>query len=144
MTDFALRLLVYVARYPDRLCTISEVAQAYGISQTHLMKITHQLGMNGWIETLRGKGGGMRLKHAPEDINLGAVVRSMESDFHLVECFGPHSDCTLTGHCGLADILEGALQSFLAHLEEFTLADALASTANNVKTGWQPVSLRSQ
>lgn len=135
MTDFALRLLVYVARHPDRLCTISEVAQAYGISQTHLMKITHQLGARGWIKTLRGKGGGMRLGHAPEDINLGAVVRSMESDFHLVECFATNSACTLTGHCGLAGILGGALQSFLAHLEGFTLADALAGTTYRFETG---------
>jgi len=129
MTDYALRLLMYVAQRPDRLCTIAEVAQAYGISEAHLMKITHLLGLQGWIETVRGKGGGMRLARRPEDINLGTLVRGVEPDFQLVECLGTGSTCALTGRCGLAGMLEGALQRFLAHLDEFTLADALATTA---------------
>jgi Rrf2 family nitric oxide-sensitive transcriptional repressor len=77
MTDYAMRLLMYVGQHPERLCTISEVAHAYEISEAHLMKITHQLGMSGWLETVRGKGGGMRLAAAPADINLGTVVRSV-------------------------------------------------------------------
>ncbi len=125
MTDYALRLLMYAAQRPDRLCTIAEIAQAYAISEAHLMKVTHQLGLRGWIETVRGKGGGMRLAHHPEDINLGAVVRSIEPDFHLVECFATGSACVLTGSCGLTGVLEGALQSFLSHLDGFTLADIL-------------------
>jgi Rrf2 family nitric oxide-sensitive transcriptional repressor len=128
MTDYALRLLVYLAQRPDRLCTIGEVAQAHGISEAHLMKITHQLGRQGWIDPLRGKGGGMRLARAPEDINLGALVRGVEPDFHLVECFATGSTCTLTGRCGLACVLNGALQRFLEHLDGFTLADALHNT----------------
>ncbi len=128
MTDYALRLLMYVAQQPARLCTIAEVAQAHGISEAHLMKITHQLGLQGWIETVRGKGGGMRLAHAPRDINLGAVVRSIEPDFDLVECFATGSQCTLAGHCRLAGALGGALQSFMAHLDGFTLADLLPGT----------------
>src|SRR5437762_12377457 len=81
MTDYALRLLMYVAQQgDDRLCNIAEVAQVYGISEAHLMKVTHQLGMAGWLQTVRGKGGGMRLARRPEDINLGAVVRSIEPD----------------------------------------------------------------
>lgn len=125
MTDYALRLLMYVAQHPDRLCTIAEIAQAYSISEAHLMKVTHQLAQHGWIETVRGKGGGMRLAHLPEDINLGAVVRSMEPDFQLVECFATGSACVLTGHCPLTGVLDGALQSFLAHLDGFTLEDIL-------------------
>lgn len=128
MTDYALRLLMYVAQQPERLCTISEVAQAYEISEAHLMKVTHQLGQQGWIETVRGKGGGMRLAHAPQAINLGAVVRSIEPDFALVECFATGSQCTLTGQCRLAGVLEGALQGFMAHLDGFTLADLLPGT----------------
>jgi len=125
MTDYALRLLLYVAQRPERLCTIAEIAQAYAISETHLMKVTHQLGLRGWIVTVRGKGGGMRLAQRPEDINLGAVVRSIEPDFQLVECFASGNACTLSGSCGLTGILEGALQGFLAHLDGFTLADIL-------------------
>jgi Rrf2 family nitric oxide-sensitive transcriptional repressor len=142
MTDYALRLLMYVAQRPDRLCTIAEVAQAYGISEAHLMKITHLLGLQGWIETVRGKGGGMRLARRPEDVNLGTLVRGVEPDFQLVECLGAGSTCALTGHCGLAGMLEGALQRFLAHLDEFTLADALATTAAPAGADWRPMARR--
>ena len=113
MTDYAMRLLMYVAQHPDRLCTIAEVARVYDISEAHLMKVTHQLGLHGWIETVRGKGGGMRLAHPPDRINLGAVVRSMESDFQLTECFGTGNQCSLTGSCKLTGIVQEALQAFL-------------------------------
>ena len=125
MTDYALRLLMYVAQRPDRLCTIAEVARANGISEAHLMKVTHQLGMRGWIETVRGKGGGMRLAHAPRDVNLGAVVRSIEPDFDLVECFAAGNQCVLTGDCRLAAVLGGALRQFMVHLDGHTLADLM-------------------
>ncbi len=123
MTDYAMRLLMYVAQHPGRLCTIAEVARVYDISEAHLMKVTHQLGLNGWIETVRGKGGGMRLAHPPDRINLGAVVRSMESDFQLTECFGSSNQCLLTGSCRLNGIVQDALQSFLRSFDAHTLAD---------------------
>jgi len=89
------------------------------------MKVTHQLGQHGWIETVRGKGGGMRLAHPPGAINLGAVVRTTETDFNLVECFATGSACGLAGHCQLTAVIDGALQRFLAHLDGFTLEDIL-------------------
>lgn len=125
MTDYAMRLLMYVGQHPERLCTIAEVARVYGISEAHLMKVTHQLGLNGWIETVRGKGGGMRLAHPPEKIGLGAVVRSMESDFYLTECLGTGNHCILTGSCRLTGIVDEALGSFLRTLDGYTLADIL-------------------
>lgn len=125
MTDYAMRLLIYVAEHPERLCTIAEVARAYDISEAHLMKVTHQLGIAGWIETVRGKGGGMRLAHRPEDINVGAVVRRMESDFQITECFGPHNTCSLTGSCRLTAVIDEALRAFLERLDARTLADVL-------------------
>ncbi len=125
MTDYALRLLMYVAQRPGRLCTIAEVARAHGISETHLMKVTHRLGVHGWIETVRGKGGGMRLALAPAEIRLGAVVRTMEPDFELAECFGNDSACLLTGSCRLAGVLDEALQAFLQRFDAHTLADLL-------------------
>jgi len=127
MTDYALRLLIYVAQHPERLCTISEVAGAYGISEAHLTKITHQLGLAGWLETVRGKGGGMRLAAAPAEINLGAVVRSIEPDFALVACLSGDTTCRLTGNCGLTGIISEALQSFMARLDRHTLADLVPS-----------------
>ena len=129
MTDYSMRLLMYVAQHPEHLCTIAEVARAYDISEAHLMKITHQLGLSGWLETVRGKGGGMRLAAAPADINLGAVVRSIEPDFFLVECLGSGAVCLLTGNCRLTSIVSGALQSFMQHLDRHTLADLLPATA---------------
>ncbi len=131
MTDYAMRLLMYVAQRPDRLCTIAEVARAYDVSEAHLMKVTHQLGLNGWIETVRGKGGGMRLAHPPEKINLGAVVRSMESDFQLTECFGSGNQCLLTGSCRLTAIVDEALHSFLRSFDAYTLADIVPPTSGS-------------
>jgi Rrf2 family nitric oxide-sensitive transcriptional repressor len=132
MTDYALRLLMYVGQHPGRLCTISEVARVYGISEAHLMKITHQLGLAGWLETVRGKGGGMRLGAAPAEINLGAVVRSVETDFALVECLKDDYGCRLTGNCRLTGIVTEALQSFMAHLDRHTLADLLPAPTEGI------------
>lgn len=128
MTDYAMRLLMYVAQQPERLCTIAEVAGAYGISEAHLMKITHQLGLQGWLETVRGKGGGIRLATAPADINLGAVVRSIEPDFYLVDCLTRDAACSLAGNCRLTGIMSGALQSLMQYLDAYTLADLLPPT----------------
>lgn len=125
MTDYAMRLLMYLGEHPDRLCTIGEVAQQHGISQPHLMKVTNRLSRAGWIETVRGKNGGMRLAHAPSDITVGAVVRDTENDLALVECMGDRQTCTLIGRCTLPRVLSGALKKFMAHLDQFTLADLL-------------------
>jgi len=139
MSDYAMRLLMYVAQQPERLCTISEVAHAYDISEAHLMKITHQLARAGWLETVRGKGGGMRLAAAPADIRLGAVVRSMEPDFTIVECLANDTACQLTPTCQLTGIINGALQSFMHYLDRYTLTDLLATgTEGGVKI--QPMS----
>jgi len=135
MSDYALRLLMYAGQQPDRLCTIAEVAQAYAISEAHLMKITHQLALGGWLVTVRGKGGGLRLARRPEEINLGAVVRSIEPDFFLVECFASSSTCTLTGHCRLTGVLQNALQGFMDGLDRHTLADILPPVRPPEKPG---------
>ncbi|MBX6318231.1 Rrf2 family transcriptional regulator [Pigmentiphaga sp.] len=124
-SDYALRLLMYVGCYPGRLCTIAEIAEAHGISEAHLMKVTHRLGQLGYLETIRGKGGGMRLARAPAEIGLGEVIRALEPDFHLVDCHAPGASCALAGHCRLTGILGAALQRFLQHLDGYTLADLL-------------------
>ena len=141
LTDYALRLLIYVAQQPDRLCTIAEIAKVHAISEAHLMKVTHQLGLQGWITTVRGKGGGMRLAHPPSDINLGAVVRSVEPDFALVECFATGNQCTLSGDCRLTGVLDGALLAFMAHLDGFTLADLLPGSGRTVPTVQPPIQI---
>jgi Rrf2 family nitric oxide-sensitive transcriptional repressor len=125
MTDYALRLLMYVGQRTDRLCTIAEVAQANRISEAHLMKVTHALGRAGFLHTVRGKGGGMQLALEASRINLGAVVRTIEPDFMLVECFDTQAGCVLSGNCRLAGVVSGALRAFLDHLDRHTLADLL-------------------
>lgn len=123
MTDYALRLLMHLAQHPTQRCTIAEVAQAHSISEAHLTKVTHQLGRLGWISTVRGRGGGIVLARPAADIAVGAVVRSIEPDFALVECFATGSQCTLTGRCRLTGVMHGALEQFINHLDRFTLAD---------------------
>ena len=125
LTDYAMRVLIHLAQQPQRVCTIAEIAARYGVSEAHLMKVTHQLGRAGWIATTRGKGGGMRLARAPHDIRIGEVVRSMEPDFFIVECFSSGSNCILTGSCQLTGVMDGALRQFIEHLDRHTLADIL-------------------
>ena len=125
LTDYAMRVLIHLAQHPQRLCTIAEVAGHYRVSQAHLVKVTHLLGRAGWIATTRGNGGGMRLARSPQDIRLGEVVRSMEPDFFIVECFSNGSSCTLTGSCRLTGVMDGALRSFMDYLDGHTLADIL-------------------
>jgi Rrf2 family nitric oxide-sensitive transcriptional repressor len=125
MTDYALRLLMYVGARTDRLCTIAEVAAAHGISEAHLMKITHRLATGGYLDTVRGKGGGMRLARPAAAINLGEVVRDLEPDFRMVECLGDGSACRLTGRCRFTTVVTGALDAFMGELARHTLADVL-------------------
>lgn len=130
MTDYAMRLLIYLGEHPERLCTISEITDHYEISQSHLMKVTNRLSRAGWIETIRGKNGGMRLAHDPLDIALGAIVRDMENDLALVECQGDRQSCTLIGHCALPRILSEGLTLFMQHLDQHSLADLIGPTTS--------------
>ncbi len=141
MTDYALRMLIYLGQHRERLCTTSEIAQAYQISEAHLTKITHQLGRAGWITTVRGKGGGMRLAREPAQINLGGLVRSIEPDFHLVECLGSGNACTLAGHCRLTGIVHNALEAFLKQLDGHTLAELLPRGGPKAAAPPVPISL---
>ena len=127
-TDYALRMLMYLAVRQDGMPTISEIAQVYGISKNHLMKVAHQLGLGGFVETVRGRNGGLRLGRPPEDIRVGDVVRYTEQDMNIVECMGalPSADesgCRLSPACTLRSALHEAKQAFLAVLDDYTLAD---------------------
>jgi Rrf2 family nitric oxide-sensitive transcriptional repressor len=127
-TDYSLRVLIFVGAHPDRLCTISEAAEAYRISSNHLMKVVNRLSSGGYIETVRGKGGGMRLSRAPNMINIGDVVRHMEDRFDIVECFNEkHHNCPLLPACPLRSVLVDAHRNFMATLDRRTLQDFLGS-----------------
>jgi len=129
LTDYALRMLIHLGQHPQRLCTIGEIAVRYGVSEPHLMKVAHLLGRAGWIAATRGRGGGLRLARPPREIRLGAVVRGMEPDLFIVECFSGASTCALTGACRLTGVMDGALRSFIAHLDAHTLADIVPPPA---------------
>jgi len=126
-SDYGLRVLIYLAVRPDQLATIDEISAAYAISKAHLTKVVHQLGRAGLLETVRGRGGGIQLARAPEEISIGAVVRETESRMDLVECFDPSSSaCRIEPLCGLRGVLGEALDAFLATLDRYTLADLIA------------------
>jgi Rrf2 family nitric oxide-sensitive transcriptional repressor len=126
-SDYSLRVLIYLALAPQRRVTIEEIARSYDISKAHLTKVVHQLGLRGYVETLRGKGGGLRLARKPEEVRLGEVVRAMEENMALVECFDPESSrCAIEPACGLRPVLEEALAAFRAVLDRYTLADLVA------------------
>ena len=126
-TDYSLRLLIYAALAPNRLINITEVAQAYGISRNHLTKVVHQLALAGYLETVRGKGGGLRLAVRPEAIRLGDVVRECEPDMALVPCFSPiDAPCAIRTRCVLRQALQEARDNFFKVLDGYTLADLVA------------------
>jgi Rrf2 family transcriptional regulator, nitric oxide-sensitive transcriptional repressor len=132
-TDYSLRVLIYLGLRQDRLTSIREIANAYGISESHLMKVVQALGQFGYVATLRGHGGGLRLAKPPSEINLGDVVRSTEDDLALVECFSDVSECRIAGPCRLANVLRRALEAFFQVLDEHTLADLLRSRSSALK-----------
>lgn len=121
-TDYALRTLTYLALQPERrLSTITEVAEKFDISRNHVVKIVHQLGVKGYIETVRGKHGGIRLARSGEEINLRDVVSDMENVSCLLDC---HRDgCLLNSSCRFQGIMRKAMRAFLDVLGEFSLAD---------------------
>ncbi|GAN55025.1 RrF2 family transcriptional regulator [Tanticharoenia sakaeratensis] len=125
-TDYALRVLMYLDANDGQLSSIREIALTYRISENFLMKIVHRLGMAGYIITVRGRGGGLRLAHPPHAIRIGDVVRRTEEDMALVGCMQPASEdagCLLADACRLRGAIGEALCAFLAVLDGYTLAD---------------------
>jgi Rrf2 family nitric oxide-sensitive transcriptional repressor len=124
-SDYSLRVLIYLGLRQDRLITIADIAQAYGISENHLMKVVHGLAQRGDIETVRGKGGGMRLARQPQAINIGETIRATEGDGGLLGCLDGNSNCCIQGACALTGILREAQNALYAVLDRYTLADLL-------------------
>ena len=125
-SDYTLRVLIYLGLNDRSLATIADVAGAYGISENHLMKVVHFLGRRGYVDTVRGQGGGIRLAQAPRRIVIGTIVRETERDLTLVECFGAStSRCPIERDCVLRGVLGEALAAFFGSLDRYTLADLL-------------------
>ena len=127
-TDYALRVLIYLGHEQDGLAKIGDISGQYGISKNHLMKVVLGLGKMGYVTTVRGKGGGLKLARPPGAINLGEVVRKTEETLHLVECLerGYQGGCLLYPACRLKSVIHEAQSQFFAHLDRYTIADVLA------------------
>ena len=136
-TDYALRILIYIAQPRDMPYTIAEIAQDLHVSKNHLVKIVHFMGKQQWIITTRGKGGGIRLNPQARQLKLGAIVRLLQGNHEIVECNSP--PCVLRAHCGLKGILDQAVVEFYQSLDRYTLEDVLqhsilpSSTPSNIE-----------
>ncbi len=126
-SDFAFRALIYLGTLPEgELTSISKVTELYGVSRNHMVKVINKLGHAGFVTTVRGKNGGIRLARAPETIRLGEVVRALEP-LQLVDCRSPL--CTILPACRLKPVLQEAAEAFLTTLDRYTLADMLSDNA---------------
>ncbi len=130
-TDYSLRVLMFLAKHQTRRSSIDEMADFYKVSRHHLAKIVKRLSDLGYLETVRGKRGGVSLAQSPESINLAKVIRETEPHFNLVECFSKESagKCVIDGSCELKGVLFAARGQFFAHLEKYTLADVMVKSA---------------
>jgi Rrf2 family nitric oxide-sensitive transcriptional repressor len=123
-TDYGLRSLMFLAVQPEHLCSVREIAEHYQISRNHLVKVVHRLAQLGYVDTVKGKGGGIRLARDPRELRLGELVRRMEPNMHLVECFDPdRNQCRITEVCRLKHVLFSANTAFFDALDQHTLAD---------------------
>lgn len=136
-TDYALRVLIYLSQHQGQLVTITELADFYHVSRNHLVKVVHSLGVKGFIKTVRGKGGGICLARSPQAINLGEVIRELEGNFYIAECFNPEKQghCAIQSVCGLIGLLNNALNQFLAVLDNASLSDVVPQQGGMIKEG---------
>jgi Rrf2 family nitric oxide-sensitive transcriptional repressor len=130
-TDYTLRVLIAVGISKNRGITIAEISAQYGISKNHLMKVAHQLGIAGYVDTVRGRNGGLRLAKPAKAIGLGEVVRHTEPDMAIVMCFEPiNADCAILPYCVLRKALEKARTAFVEALDDYNLSDLVRPRAS--------------
>tara|TARA_R110001592_G_scaffold226749_15_gene482971 strand:- start:369 stop:830 length:462 start_codon:yes stop_codon:yes gene_type:complete len=130
-TDYSLRVLIYLAINQNQLTTISDIANSYGISKNHLMKIVQQLNQQGYLLATRGKNGGIKLNRPAREINIGQLVREIEDKNKLVECFGADNQCVITPSCQLKNIFAEAQENFFSTLDAYTLNDLVGASQKN-------------
>ena len=130
-TNFALRTLMYAAMHEDRLCRSHEIADAFGVSHTHLNKCIYQLGQWGYLENIRGRAGGFRLAKPASIITVGEVIRKTEDTLELVECFNPTTNtCPLMEMCRSSKTFKRAMARFMDELDSITIADVIENKAS--------------
>lgn len=124
-SDYAFRMLIQTALRAPKLTTVNDVARAFDLSVAHLHKVAQTLAAHGYLQTVRGRSGGLRLLHSPEEIRLGDVAAITEPDFQLAPCMAPDGDCPIYTPCVLRTALAKASEAFLAELNKWTLADLI-------------------
>lgn len=124
-TDFSLRVLIHVGLCGGKLTTINDIAESFGISKEHLMKVVSALSQKGYLETVRGRNGGIRLMREPRHISIGQVVRDTENRLGVIGCLERRGFCPIERACVLRSALQDATQAFLAVLDAYTLADLI-------------------
>nr|WP_217911038.1 Rrf2 family transcriptional regulator [Myxococcus sp. AM011] len=138
--DYSLRVLLYLAARPGRLASTQELADAYGISKHHLVRVVQTLSGEGFVEVKAGRSGGVTLARPTKDISVGKVLRAAEPDFELVECFNRETNtCPIAPACGLKGVLSEAREAFLAVLDRYTLADLVGRSRKDLADLFLPV-----
>lgn len=125
-TDYAIRVLLYLAAEPERLVTVGEIAKKYDVSQHHLVKVVQDLVKNGYVKSTKGRGGGMRLAAAPHEINVGKIVKQFEPEMQMIDC----DNCPLCGNCSLPRPMNEAVIAFLGVLNKYSLKDIIETSPN--------------
>ncbi|WP_374666438.1 Rrf2 family transcriptional regulator [Acinetobacter sp.] len=138
-TDYALRVLMYIAQPKEMPYTIAEIAEDLRVSQNHLVKIVHFMGKQDWLITTRGKGGGIRMNPQALNFKLGEIVRILQRETPIVECNTP--PCVLRSNCGLKGILDQAMEQFYQSLDQYTLGDVLSTPPSSKFTTQSPIQM---
>ena len=133
-SDYALRLVLYLAAHPDRVVSVQEVSRAYAVSPHHMVKVSRLLVSRGIVGTVRGRSGGLRLNVPPDQLTVGALVRLTEPHFHIVECFDQAGNtCPIAPACGMKGVFQRAQGAFLGVLDEHTIAEFLPQAPRLLK-----------
>lgn len=126
-TDYSLRVLLYLGLKGER-ATVAEITKSFRISRNHLVKVVHHLSQKGYIESFKGKAGGIQLARDPKVIRIGDFVAEMEP-LELLECFNPKTNtCPIQGVCRLEQVIHSGAKAFLETLNQNTLGDFLVSS----------------
>lgn len=125
-TDYGIRVLMYLATQPEQISSVKEIAEYYNISRNHLVKITHRLSQLGYINTSKGKGGGIQISKGIEKLNLGDIIIALEPNFNIVECFDAQNNtCRITNSCHFKHYISEARENFINTMNKYTLGDTI-------------------
>lgn len=124
-SDYSFRALIYLANKPDILCTVEELAQGLDASSHHMKKVVHNLSIQGYIQSQKGRKGGLKLGMAPNEINLGAILQATEENLNIMDCFTSRDCPLLLQGCRLKGIANSALDAFIKEFSNYTLQDIL-------------------